>query len=386
MNKIDQESIDKLLDVSDGLVASIYMPTHRGSTPPHKQEDMIRFKNKVREARERLGQAGMDESIVSKLARRCEQLQKEEAFWSETLEGLALFISKNTFTYFHLPLECDEYVEVGLTPNVTPLLALVSYDQPYNFLVLATHTPVFYEGDMYGLHKVDLAFPSSPEEALHIDEMFSSSHTQRGRAALGGSDVRIGTHGQGDSRQAGSEERLVYFRILDKKIISSGDVNHQLPLLLAGTPDDVTDYRLNSHYPHVIDTYVNGNHTKTQERELHDLAWPIIQRECREKQNHKLVESFQELQGTGRSSSDVDNIREAAKGGRVDALLLDVTVRTRDTVGDTNQVITKLILPKDMADIINSLVIATHLHGGKITALMQQTMPAQTALAAIYRY
>ncbi len=131
---------------------------------------------------------------------------------------------------------------------------------------------------------------------------------------------------------------------------------------------------------------MNGNHTDTNERELHELAWSTIQRECHGKDNEELTRMFNERQGTGKSSSDMVDIEEAVKLGRVDSLLLELIASTRDTVSDASKPITKIILSKDMAKKVNSLAIATYRQGGKIVAMMGKAMPAKIALAAVYRY
>ena len=169
-------------------------------------------------------------------------------------------------------------------------------------------------------------------------------------------------------------------------IMSTKEIDDKMPLLMAGTDDEVTEYRNVSSYKNILPTYINGNHTERNERVLHELAWPLIQTECCGKEQEELTRTFNELQGIGRSSGDIAEIEEAVKLGRVDALLLELIASTRDTISDVSQPIMKLILPNEMAASINALAVATHRQGGRIVALMHHAMPAKVALAAVYRY
>src|SRR6476620_4407709 len=110
MNTVNQQSIERLLEMEDQPVVSIYLPTHRAPTPPHIQEDKIRLKNDIRTAKERLLAMGMDEAVAHSISRRLEPLLDRDDFWQQTTEGLAIFAASNVLTYFYLPMECDEYV------------------------------------------------------------------------------------------------------------------------------------------------------------------------------------------------------------------------------------------------------------------------------------
>lgn len=383
MNKVNREAIKALLETEDNATISIYMPTHRFPTSEHISEDRIRLKNLVREAKEKLQKHGVDEGLIEQIATTIEDgYYENESFWQQMTEGLALFASPATVRYFNLPIECEEHVSAGDRYDITPLLAAMSCDQSYYLLALATHKPVLCAGDMYGIEKVDIELPESVETALNIDEMYANSKTDRASGYVGAK-----AHGQGDSKQAGQEEQLKFFRKIDEKIRSSEQVDSSLPFLLAGTEDELSDYREVSKMKHVLEGSLNGNYTEIPAHEVHAKAWPLISEELCETATKDMLEKITEMLGTGKASAGADDIVAAAQEGRVDTLLLAMFTITRDSIRASDEPVMKLVLPDAYeANAIAVCARATFDQGGTVCALNGDIMPEGASVAALYRY
>ncbi|HET7630294.1 MAG TPA: hypothetical protein VFK03_02880 [Candidatus Saccharimonadales bacterium] len=385
MNKITTEAVNQLTEAKPGAAVSIYLPTHRYPTPPHMQEDQTRFKNLVSQAQQQLIDKG-EAKLAGQLVDRLEDIASETRFWQEMTEGMAVFADKERLEFYHLPVECDERVHIGSQFDVTPLLILLSYDQPYYVLALATHQPKLLAGDMYGLAPVDIDFPASPEDALNIDEMFSNSQTRRGREGAGRLAEAIGPHGQGDSNNAGSEERLQYFRIIDGLICNSQQVDKKLPILLAAPDNDAGDYKNLSQLPKLLDEFLPGNYTVAQERELHELTWPLIEQTVCQPKADATADKFQQLAGPDKSSAKFSDIELAARNGRVDSLLVGMFDITADSVSDSNRRdLLKLTFPS-VYDRLSQLARQVIAQGGRIVGLPAGSMPSAATVAALYRY
>lgn len=391
MNKVRPETIKALLESNDDITISLYLPTHRSPTSVHVGEDKIRFKNLIRAGKEALEAKGVDQDSIRKIANYLENdFYNNDSFWQYTTEGLAVFCSLSGARYFNLPIECEEYVSAGGAYDVTPLLAILSYDQPYYILALAMHEPALYRGDIYGVERVDVEFPQSPEEALNIDEMFSNSRTVRAGGGYGPGNPGSGAHGQGDSRQAGQEEKAEFFRIIDDTVLSSEEVKDNLPILIAGSEGEIADFRSISRNKRLTESHLAGNYTESsgiKPQELHTRSWHLIEQEYCDAKKAAEVERFNELHGTGRSSADPEDIATAAKEGRVEALLLGMLTVTRDTVSDGSDAVTKLVFHKSYhtngMDVNGRLV---HSQGGEVVAVLLEDMPEGAQQAAIYRY
>lgn len=390
MHTVTPESITPLLHTDHHATVSLYFPTHRYPTADHIQEDKIRLKNLIRAGKEKLDAKGIDPDTIRKIGNRLEEVYDDDKFWPRATEGLAVFCSLDDLYCFQLPMECDEHASAGVGYDVTPLLAVLSYDQPYYLLALATHHPALYRGDMYGIHPVEIELPESPEVALNIDEMFSNSRTVRAGGGNGPGNPSSRSHGQGDSRQAGTEERLEFFRVVDDNILSSDQVDSNLPLLVAGSEGEISEYRECSRHKHLLSKNLNGNYTHTsgvKPRDLQARAWRIIEEELGRKKRIAAVEKYNDLKGVDRSSAKLEDVREAAQAGRVDTLLVGALTVTRDAVRDDDRSVTKLIFPSGYEkDGIEECGRAVYGQGGKITALLQDEMPDSAPLAALYRY
>lgn len=387
MNKVNREAIKALLETEDNATISLYLPTHRFPTSEHISEDKIRLKNLVRAGKDLLQARGVDEGLIEQIITEIEEnYYDNESFWQQATEGLALFASPAGVHYFHLPIECDEHVSAGDQYDIAPLLAVMSCDQSYYLLALAAHAPMLYRGDMYGIDRVDIDLPESAEEALGIDELYSNSKTARA-GGYGAGNPGTKSHGQGDSRQAGQEERLKFFRIIDDRIQSNADIDRNLPFLLAGIDDEVSGYRELSKLRHILEGVLSGNVTEMPPHEMHLRSWPIVSEELCESQRAEVVEKLGAMLGTGKASAGAEDIVTAAKEGRVDTLLVGLLAITRDSISNNDDPVMKLILPGDYKKAnLAECSRMTFDQGGSIVTLPRDAMPEGVSIAALYRY
>lgn len=385
MNKVDKKAIEQLIETEDGVCVSLYMPTHKFPTPEHISEDKIRFKNLIKASKELLMREKADDELVARIVDNLEEsVYEDSSFWPKVTEGTAVFCTPAGVRYFNLPAECDEYVSTGGSYDIAPLLALDYCNQSYYLLALATKHPVLYYGDMYGLEKIEIDLPESMMAALNIDELHSNSRTIRaGGYGPGGTKA----HGQGDTRQAGQEERLKYFRLIDNMILTFKSLNKRLPILLAGTEDDVSAYKDISRNKKLLEKYVSGNNTELPAHDVHVHAWPIITEELCETDTLRELERVHELLGTGLASVEREAVSAAAKEGRVDSLLLGIFLKTMDSVSDSDEEVRKLSLSGEYTSSnIGTIARAVFDHGGKIVGVQGEIMPDGAKIAATYRY
>lgn len=387
MNKVTKSSIEMLAQRDNGQCLTIYMPTHKISTPPTIQEDKIRYKNLIRDGAEKWREVADNDSIKASLA-YLESLQDDEQFWQATVRGLAIFADKAGVEVYHLPIECEERVCVDDSFDLTPMYIVENLDTEFYVLALAMHNSKLYKGDAYGLEKVEIDFPSSPEDALNIDEMYANSNTQRGFEGAANSNYALSMHGAGDSSEAGREERLQYFRIIDAMVTDPKRVDTSLPMIIAATDSEAGDYKVHSKSHQVLEAFLPGNHTETELHELHDQAWRIIHEEVIDKKIHTTIERFDELKGVHRASSDLDEIREAVKNGKVDTLLLRMMPTTNDSVSETKVTNAPLIRFDEQYEKnrLQDIIEDTVAHGGKIVGVEPETFDIPALAGAVYRY
>lgn len=388
MNKVTRSSIETLTQPQSANVISIYLPTHRHPTPPHMQEDQTRYKNLLRQAKEQWQEKTGNDAMSSTFEQLEGKLDAPD-FWQQNTEGMAVFASPESYEIYQLPIECEERVCVANEFDITPLLIISAYDQPYYLLALAMHNTKLFKGDMYGLEPVAINFPTSPEDALNIDEMFSNSNTIRNQnsPASDGSGA-VASHGQGDSNRAGREERFQYFRILENNMTSSKEFDSSLPIVIAGTDSEVGDFRNSTKLTSVVHEYVQGNSTNTTLPDLHMQAWPIIQSEVISKRAIDAIDQLNEKIGIQKSSYDYKELTEAANMGRIKTLLVGITRKTTDTVSDAMQTAVPILTFAKQYEYENiaELVKKVLAQGGSILGVGNELLPAKVPVAAIYRY
>lgn len=387
MNKVTLDTVKPLLQPEGEVALSIYLPTHKFPSSEHIQEDRIRFKNLVRASYDAILSTGASEEIIRQMTDQMEsEIYNNDEFWQQTTEGLAVFCAPSGLRYLHLPIEIDEYMVAGDLYDVTPLLALCSYDQPHYVLAVAARQPMLYKGDMYDTEPVDINLPSSIEEALNIDELNSDSHSQA--HSVDGS--ASGTHGQGDSKRSVQEDRLKYFRMIDDAVMSSDEVDQSLPVILAGADDEVSAYREASKIRGIMEQSINGNQTASagvKPDEIHDRSWPIVEEEVGQKHRQDKIESLKATLGTGKASTDIDDIKKSTLEGRVDSILIGFINMTRDLVNDSDDPAPRIVLSEEYTssgigpcsqDVFN--------RGGKVYGILIDDMPEGANQAALYRY
>lgn len=387
MNKVTRSAVEILANRPKGPALSIYLPTHRQPTPPHLQEDQTRLKNLLRQGID-AWQTHTGAPMANEMQKSLDSLLISTPFWQETTEGLALFISADGIQTYHLPIETEPHVNMGDEFDITPLLIVLEYDQPYYLLRISMHDPSLLRGDAYGLEPMAINFPSSLEEALNIDEMFANSNTIRTNGGPAGASNTTSPHGAGDSNDAGREERLQYFRIIDHTIASSPDYDSTQPLLIAGTDSEAGDYCKISRLSGVVTAHIQGNHSATPLRQLHEQAWPIVCQHVVDERTKRAVKKFQEATGNFKSSDDSQSIADAAGQGRVDTLFVRMIRKTTDSVSDAVRGAVPIITFSSDSEqaYLRDLIQKVFTQGGRILGLDSDLMPAKVPVAAIYRY
>ena len=93
------------------VCVSIYMPVVRAAGADI-QQNPVRLRNLLREARERLVAGGLRSPEAMRLLSPVEDLTGNVSFWLERGDGLAVFVSRDVFHYYRLPYRFQELAVV----------------------------------------------------------------------------------------------------------------------------------------------------------------------------------------------------------------------------------------------------------------------------------
>ncbi|MBW3569155.1 hypothetical protein KY385_03450 [Candidatus Parcubacteria bacterium] len=384
MHKVSFIELFKLINTTGAKApaVTIYLPTHKASTPPNMSEDQTRFKNLYKKALEILDNRDKHNEFNKEFARKCEELLENRAVWEDSSESKLLCARPDTFEYFNLPIDSDEHASVSNHFFLAPVLGLLDEFVVYYVLQISLNKPRLLKGDAYGLEESGIELPESLEIALNIDEMHQKSVQHHSVSGPKGAEF----HGHGGGKDTGDPERQRYFRIIDEVVCKKAD--KKLPLILAGVDSEISEYRSLSRYPKILEKSVEGHYPASETAKLHELSKAVILQEVSDKPHKQVLARLSELRGSpGRVSERTADIKDAAEKGRVGTLLVGMSKKTRDTVRDNLEQVRKIIFPGDIEsqslDYISSLVVS---NGGKIINISLDEMPGNNFKLSINRY
>ncbi|MFZ1399995.1 MAG: hypothetical protein WAS33_24025, partial [Candidatus Promineifilaceae bacterium] len=98
MSILTRDDLKTLYQEQEGVCISIYMPTHPKTT--ETDQGRIQLKNLLAEAEKHLLAAGLRVPDAQKLLEPAQKFLWDKLFWRHQDEGLALFLSEETFYHY----------------------------------------------------------------------------------------------------------------------------------------------------------------------------------------------------------------------------------------------------------------------------------------------
>ena len=396
MSLLPRKDIEPLLRTSGGPCVSIFLPTFRAGG--ERQQNPIRLKNVVRSVAERLEQDwGMRSPDADKLLDPVKQLVDDNSFWLHQSDGLVLFRSPDMFKSFQLPVQLNELAVVEKRFHLKPLLPLLSGDGDGHFYILSLSRKNIrlLSASRFRVEEIDLesqGVPTSFAEALgdieRIQMQASTSSKTPHRFSMGPRGGPI------FSAHATGEENLEadlrnYFERFDDALAKI-DIDRRAPVVLAGVEYLLPIYRdAATTFQNICEDALRGNMEMEKAEDLHAAAWEIVEPHFLQ-ERRKTAERFGDLTGSGRSSTDLNEVLPAAHDGRVESLFVARGVRVWGSYDGENRKI-HFQLDKDgprngNEDLLDLAAVQTYLNGGKVFLVEQQDVPEGKSLAAVFRY
>jgi hypothetical protein len=386
MQNITREAVEKLLETNQPSPAvTMYIPMHTSASPPHITENQIRLKNLISKAADEIRAHDEASKLGKELQQMLDSVYDDLSFWEQQTAGMLVCARPGNIQMFHLPMDTDEYLAIDETFHLAPVLAILNENHPYYVLTVEQHNPKLFKGDMYGLRFSDISLPETVQAALNLDEQNQKSENQG--AASGSSVNTSGFNGRGGARNPQEEDRLKFFRIVDK-IVCSSDLQG-LPLILAGIDAETVEYRNLSKYPKILKGTINGSHADLDMDRLFKKARRIVEKELVMPVHAAAIEEYERLEGAnpGRTARDMKAIQEAIDQGRVDKLLASMSNRTTDTVQDSLKDVAKITFPDaKQSKTLNRLAMKVWQMSGTVINLTPHEMPHGAPMVARLRY
>lgn len=375
------DNFNALANHSSDLCISIYVPTYRSG---NTNEDRIRLKNALQEVSKELERRDKTKSEIHQLIGRAESMLDDETLLRSMSDGLAMFIAKDFFEYYLVPIDVNQQVIFGTNFMVRPLMNVLNSDSRFFILALSQNEVRFFEGTEHSITPViiDDLVPENLAEAQYNDE---SQNNLQFHSGSGDNNTPI-YHGQGGGEDDYNENREDFFRQVDKGLMKML-FDEKAPLIIASIDEQAAMYRKISDYQYITTENISGNVENNDPVLLHEKAWAIMQPHFK-KSTQENKENFNAKLSDNKASFAVTDIIPAAINGRVETLYIN---KDHDLYGQydeaTNNVIIHKEQQKDSVDLLDLAARKTYESGGAVFNLEMEKLPRMTSsMNAIYRY
>jgi hypothetical protein len=381
-SNITEEKLSSLIDARKGLHVSLYMPTHETGT--EVRQDITRFKNCLNRAEYQLVSRGLRPVDSRNMLEQAARLADDGSFWHHLDRGLALFVSENHFEIMRLPITFQEMVVAGDRFYIKPILRLFNENERYYLLSLSENVCRLFLGTRDGLTQISIrGMPASMDEALRLDDPERQLHYHTETDAMFGDRPAL-YHGHGGGKDNALEYNYRYLRMIDRAISDQPSMKNA-PLIFAGLESLYSLFRKITGSPFLLDQFVAGNTEVLRPHELHQRAWPLIERHTQERA-YNALSSFREYAGTDIASSDLRLILKNAFQGRVETIFIS----DREHVwGRYTQNHDKVVLHSDRQngdeELIDRAAVYTLVRGGSVYVFEESALIG-SPVAALFRY
>lgn len=374
-----KEKFDQLVQIQDTTCVSLFIPTYRAGK---SQEDRIRLKNALTEAKDQLIKSGWTESDSLKFLKKGYNLLEKEDFFLHLSDGLAMYFSENHFDYFTVPINFNEMVHLSQSYYLRPIISLLNEQMPFYLLALSQGEVKLFEIEQYAITNVKIkdVVPENIDAALALEVAEESIQAHSGNARSNPI-----YHGQGGGKDRKNFEIAYYFRKIDegiREVLPDGD-----PLMLAGVDYLIPIFKDVAKYPNIMEGHVSGNPENVAPATLHEKALAAAP-EYFDKEKKASINNFQAFAAEDRATAYIYDIVPAAVSGKVETLL---TCKDEFAWGTYDSKTHKVHLhPEKQEDsicLLNFAAVNAFQQGGRVYNVPRTELPVPTSNGnAIYRY
>jgi hypothetical protein len=338
---------------------SIFLKTH--PSWPEKEHSVIKLKNSIKEAKSQLAGSGYDEDMIKKILRQADKLLEDEEFWARQSEGLAVFLSKDFFVYYRLPVSFEDRVIVSSYFYLKPLIPILTETGRYYILDLNIKNVRLFEATYDSIRQFELG-----DIKTNIEDLIE----YKGRE-----DLQVHTGGGGGANTAfygdfyTNDDQREEIRIFYKQVESS--VQELLKdsseyMILVGVEGLQSLYRGITTYRHITEDGLDGSWDHLHPNELQQKTFEII-KPYFEKDKKEAINHFNSGNYRDRVITGLKAILGKSYSGLVETLFVKKGVIKWGTF-NTEEFHLNVALESDgnNYDLLNFAVIHTLLYDGRV--------------------
>lgn len=387
MARITIEDIERLGNTTNPVNISIFLPTHRYGHQVNEMQDQLLFKNQLQEVKFELEERGYQSRELTELLEPAYKLLDDTDSWRNMKEGLAVYISKDFFSSKSYPVIFKQEYFIAPEFIITPLLPMLSASAEFFILNLNQDQVKLYRADKFDIEEQEISEESMPANMAEVMKYYEFERHFEGKAMPSMNAPGFTTHGQRED----IDKKGKYLQEYMNQVSNSIDkfvMEERIPMVLVGGEPIQHAFRNSSKYPELYPEGVVGNFTNLNTKDLHAKAWAVVKDHI-ERPLRNDFNKYRAWAGTGKTSYDLNNILQAAIGGRVDSICLDENYHVWGKVlKDSTPEIHKTRQQGDI-DLANTIALQTILNGGRVQVMEQHKLPENETdvnMTAVYRY
>jgi len=320
----------------------------------------------------------ISQSEVSRFMQPLQSLLADPTFEAGSHLGRAVFCSPSVFEDFPLTQPLPASCSLGSCFVIRKLAD--ELDRPAVFYLLVLHKTgvslLHCEGPSMETVPLPAGVPATLKEALDMD---FPDHDLENRSASGSSlgsmrRVRFGTGADRDSAYLSD-----YYKHVDRglrELFREGD----MPLILAGTLEDIAKYRAVNTYKHLAKHGIAGSlDLKLPHHQLLQQSLAVLREESNERHAAALSEAREHFD-PARFTTDFDTILPAAFDGKISRIYVN------ESAGKIGSFERGSFSSWENEDLLNLAMVQTLVHHGDACVLPREMMPNHSPAAAILRF
>jgi hypothetical protein len=386
MDVLNNEILTMLIQERQGPCLSIFTPTHRQWN--ELNQDMLRFKNQLKEAEKILAGSGMSQGEAAGFLQPAYRLSEDREFWNYQQDGLAVYISKDKFYYIRVPLSYQPGIYLNKRFYTKPLIPVYNGDRDFFILSLDVHNIRMFRGYHYNLREINLEnIPVNMDITLGLDNDWEKKMQYR-TAISAGNTQQANFHGHGSKNDATNRKKDIYkfFELLNDALTESILKNEKAPLILAGVDQSIPLYREANKYPYLYEDHLRIDADYTEATEMFDRANTLLD-PYYDRIVEKELARYNDQLGTGKASDSPASVIRAAYENRIAVLFVnpDEVIWGAFDISDYKTVVHEEQQQGD-EDLVDLAATQTLLKGGTIYTLPKEKMPKRNSMAAIFRF
>ena len=382
MQEVTKKIIEELIEEKEGPYISVYMPTVEAASIEVKKMP-IQLKNLLNLVKKELQEKQkMSARNIEKLLEPATNLLGDRVFWQNQKKGLAIFINPGQFKYFMVNNTFPEKSTVSTYFNIIPLVSEIMFDDNFYILALSRNKNRVFLANSGTITQLDIeGIPENLQEISQytVSEKSLSSHPsgKKGAGAI--------FHGVGEIDADKREELLQYFRQIDQGLNKYLDLKTKSPLIIMSVKDLAPIYFEINSYPYLLKNTLEGNPDECSPDIIHKNTLPIAS-DYFHSQLDNISSVYHDLKGTGKTSTQLEDIVSAAYFSRVEQLFIKSNT---SQIGYFDPEENRVYLTEEgweLCDLYNLAAIKTISNGGQVFVLDGEKMPDGEDIIAFYRF